>query len=80
MPISSLIIQTTPEETESLARRIHQFSNTSVVNTFASTSTIIAITETSSRSSDQEAWKRIEETEGVVDVRLIYHNFEDVEQ
>lgn len=78
MPISSLIVRSTPEHVTDVADQIRAVSGASVTDIKGEN--VIVITDTASQDEDKQIWNQIEQLNGVCKVDLIYHNFEDVEE
>lgn len=76
MPISSLIVQAKTGRVEAVAERLRTFSELEV--TPGEGDHLVVVTETADRKQDREVYRRIEETDDVVALNLIYVNFEDV--
>jgi len=78
MPISSVVISCRSENTAAVESRIknlpveihHRLEN----------GCLIAVLETGTVDDEVSLVKKIMETDGVLDVRLAYHNFEDLQE
>ena len=74
MPISSLVIQTQPDQITSVIESINDLPGASV--TKQQDGKLIVITETENNQQDRALWDQMELINGVVAVDAIYHNFE----
>ena len=77
MPISSLIVQAQSGCAEAVAERLRAFPELEV--TPGHGDHLVVVSETGNRKHDREVYSRIEETDEVVALNLIYANFEDLE-
>ena len=77
MPISSLIVQTQSGRAEAVAARLTSFPELEV--TPGEGDHLVVVAETRDRKHDREVYRRIEETDEVLTLNLIYVNFEDLE-
>ena len=78
MPISSLIIHATVGHAGAVAQAIQTRPGVTVTETRGEM--LVVLTETANRDEDRHIWNELENTEHVVGVNLIYHNFEDLEE
>ena len=77
MPISSLIVQAQSGRAEAVAERLRSFPELEI--TPGDGDHLVVVAETENRKHDREVYQRIEETDDVVALNLIYVNFEDLE-
>ena len=77
MPISSLIVQARNGRVEAVAERLRTIPELEV--TGRQGDQLVVVAETGNRKHDREVYRRIEDTEEVVALNLIYANFEDLE-
>ncbi len=77
MPISGVVIKCRPEYTEELARSLAKPDSVEIHGTLPDGS-LVAVIEADSVEGETQIVTGLLETEGVIDVRLAYHNFEDV--
>jgi len=77
MPISSLIVQAKSGRVEAVAERLKTFPELEVSP--GEGDQLVVVSETSDRRQDKDVYRRIEETEEVVALNLIYVSFEDLE-
>jgi nitrate reductase NapAB chaperone NapD len=77
MPISSLIVQARNGHVEAVAERLRAFPELEV--TGGQGDQLVVVAETENRKHDREVYRRIEHTEEVMALNLIYVNFEDLE-
>lgn len=78
MPISSLIIHAAIGHADAVAQAIQIRPGVTVAETQGER--LVVLTETANRDEDRHIWNELENTEHVVGVNLIYHNFEDLEE
>ncbi len=78
MPISSLIIKTQKQEIQKVADELRRLKGTIVSDVLDEN--IVVVTETEDRKEDKSLWDQMEKISGVMQVDLIYHNFEDAEE
>ncbi len=76
MPISSLIVQARNGHGEAVAERLKTFPELEV--TTGHDDHLVVVAETRDRRQDREVYRRIEETDEVLAINLIYVNFEDL--
>lgn len=76
MPISSLIVQAQSGRVEAVTKRLKTFPELEV--TPGEGDHLVVVSETENRRQDREVYRRIEETDDVLAVNLIYVNFEDL--
>ena len=77
MPISSLIVQVQSGCGEAVTERLRAFPELEV--TPGHGDHLVVVSETGNRRHDRDVYRRIEETDAVVALNLIYANFEDAE-
>ncbi|MFH2204942.1 MAG: chaperone NapD [Elusimicrobiota bacterium] len=75
MSISSLIVRTQCASTEKVRRAINELPHAEVTD--AKGENLVVVTDSSLPAEDKSVWKSIERIPGVVQVDLVYHNFED---
>ena len=78
MPISSLIVQARSGCGEAVSERLRAFPELEV--TPGHGDQLVVVSETGNRRHDRDVYRRIEDTEGVAALNLIYANFEDAEE
>ena len=77
MPISSLIVQARSGRVEAVAERLKAFPELEVSP--GEGDHLVLVSETRDRRHDRDVYSRIEETDDVVALNLIYVTFEDLE-
>jgi nitrate reductase NapAB chaperone NapD len=77
MPVSSLIVRMSPQDTQGVLEQLSTHPLVSVLH--AQPGAVAILTETPDDRTDQHLWKQIEKLAGVGHVELLYHNFEDLE-
>lgn len=77
MPISSLIVQAQSGRVDAVAERLKTFPELEI--TPGGGDHLVVVAETEDRRHDREVYRRIEETDEVLALNLIYVNFEDLE-
>jgi len=77
MPVSGIVIRCAPERSDDLARSL-RLSGSVEVSQVLDDGTLIAVIETSTVDEEVASVKRLMDTEGVLDVMVAYHNFEDL--
>lgn len=77
MPISSLILNTSVGHAATVASAIQDQPGVTVAGVKGES--VVVLTETTDRGEDRGIWNALENTEHVVGVNLVYHNFEDLE-
>ncbi len=77
MPISGVVITCRPEASRELCRQLDQQGVVEVTHTLEDGS-LVAVIESSSVDDEVSVVKSILATAGVLDVRIAYHNFEDI--
>ena len=78
MPISSLIIRTERNHTQTVAESVRRYREISSAEIFGEN--VVVITETPHQNRDKALWEEIEKIPGVLQCDLIYHNFENEEE
>jgi len=78
MPISSVVISCRPEKTSAVAVGLKSFPQLEIHHQLAS-NCLIAVMETATVDEEVSLVKEIMEADDVLDVRLAYHNFEDLQ-
>ena len=79
MPISSIVISCHPDKADSAKGIIKDIAAVEIHHHLANGS-LIAVLESSSVDDEVDLVKAIMRVDGVADVRLAYHNFEDLEE
>lgn len=77
MPISSVVISCHPGKADSAAEIIREIADVEIHHRLADGS-LIAVLESGSVDDEVDLVKELMQVAGVVDVRLAYHNFEDL--
>jgi nitrate reductase NapAB chaperone NapD len=77
MPISSLMLSTADGQAPTVVRTVQDHPGITVAG--VSGNRVAVLTETRTRAEDRDIWDALENTEHVVGVNLVYHNFEDLE-
>jgi nitrate reductase NapAB chaperone NapD len=77
MPTSSLIVRTEDGQSSATVVAIKELAGAAVTDRQGSD--LVVVTETASRLDDRVIWNQLEKLPGVLNVDLIYHNFEDQE-
>ncbi len=77
MPISGVVIKCRPESAAELAHSLAKPDCVEIHGTLPDGS-LVAVIEADSVEGETEIVTGLLETEGVIDVRLAYHNFEDL--
>ena len=78
MPISGVVIKCIPERAAELAETLAQ-PETVEIHGVLPGGRLIAVIEADSVDGEVEVVSRLMAADGVIDVQLAYHNFEDVE-
>lgn len=78
MPISSLIVKTKKNTAQGIVNQLENLNGVSVAHVQGDD--IVLLTETFNSKEDKSIWDQIESTPNVLNIDLIYHNFEDVEE
>ncbi len=78
MPISGVVIKCRPEYVEELAHSLAKPDSVEIHGALPDGS-LVAVIEADSVEGETQIVTGLLETEGVIDVRLAYHNFEDVQ-
>lgn len=78
MPISSMIVTSRGGCSSRVADRLRLLDGVSVTDIHGEE--LVVVMETGSMSDDRLLWDRVEATEDVLGVSLVYHNFEDEEK
>lgn len=76
MPISGVVIKCSPEDVAAVAGELSGFESLEVHHQLRDT--LVAVIESSSVDGEMSIISRINGVAGVLDVRLAYHNFEDL--
>jgi nitrate reductase NapAB chaperone NapD len=79
MPISGVVISCHPEQVNSAENTIKSIASVEIHHCLENGS-LVAVLESASVEDEVKLVKEIMQIEGVVDVRLAYHNFEDLEE
>lgn len=79
MPISGVVISCQPDKADSAEDLIKKIADVQIHHRLENGS-LIAVLESNSVDDEVDLVKEIMEIDGVVDVRLAYHNFEDLEE
>lgn len=77
MPISGVVIKCRPESAAELARKLAR-PDAVEIHGVLSDGSLVAVIESDSVEGEMEIVSALLEHEGVIDVRLAYHNFEDL--
>jgi nitrate reductase NapAB chaperone NapD len=77
MPVSGVVIRCNPEHSRKLAHTL-PIPGVLEVSQVLDDGALVAVIETSSVDEEVDAVKTIMAAEGVLDVRIAYHNFEDL--
>ncbi len=78
MPISGVVIRCRPERAEELALTLAKPDSVEIHGALSDGS-LVAVIEADSVEGETQIVTGLLETDGVIDVRLAYHNFEDVQ-
>jgi nitrate reductase NapAB chaperone NapD len=79
MPISSIVISCRPGETAIVESRLKGLPQIEIHHRLE-TGCLIAVLETETVDAEVSLFKEIMLTDGVFDVRLAYHHFEDLQE
>ena len=79
MPISSVVINCRPAKVAAVAAELKTLPKLEIYHQLAS-GCLIAVMETPTVDKEVTLVKEIMQTDGVLDVRLAYHNFEDLQE
>ena len=79
MPISSVVISCLPVKVAAVAAGLKIFPQLEIHHQLASGS-LVAVMETATLDEEVSLVKEIMQTADVLDVRLAYHNFEDLQE
>lgn len=77
MPVSGVVIRCTPERSNALASSLRQ-SGSVEISQVLDDGTLIAVVETSTVDEEVSAVNGLMDMDGVLDVMVAYHNFEDL--
>jgi len=77
MPISSVVISCRPDDTNAVESQIKNLPLE--IHHRLESGCLIAVLETGTVAEEVSLVKEIMQTDGVLDVRLAYHNFEDLQ-
>ncbi len=77
MPVSGVVIKCRPDRSRELSETL-PCPGVVEIHGVLPDGRIVAVVESDSIDGEVEVVKRILATDGVVDVQLVYHNFEDV--
>jgi nitrate reductase NapD len=75
MPISSLVVKVNPQKSSEVVKSLQPIEHAEVTNIIGDQ--IVVITDTRDRETDKVIWDSISDIPGVIQVSLVYHNFED---
>ena len=75
MPISSLVVKVQPQKSSEVVNRLQPIEYAEVTNIVGDQ--IVVITDTRDSETDKVIWDTITAIPGVMQVSLVYHNFED---
>ena len=75
MPVSSLVIKVNPQKSNEIVNSIQPIEHAEVTNIVGDQ--IVVVTDTLDSETDRVIWDTISAIPGVIQVSLIYHNFED---
>lgn len=78
MPVSGVVIKCRPEDVGLVATKLAGFESLEIHHQLHDS--LVAVIESSSVDGELSLISRINAVAGVVDVRLAYHNFEDLIQ
>ena len=76
MPISSLVVTTRQGHAARVAATLRGLDGVTVTDIRGEE--LVVVTETPDRGADKRVWDRVEATDHVLGVSLVYHNFEDL--
>ena len=79
MPVSGVVITCSPDRVQGLAESLAQPGTVEIHGTLPE-GKLVAVIESDSVAGEVEVVQRLMSTDGVVDVQLVYHNFEDLAQ
>lgn len=77
MPVSGVVIRCNPEWTDELAKELRR-SGAVEISQILDDGTVIAVIDTSTVEAEVSEVKRLMALDGVLDVMVAYHNFEDL--
>lgn len=77
MPISGVVIKCLPERAAELAETLSQPQEVEIHGVLPD-GRLVAVIEADSVEGEVQVVSRLMEIDGVIDVQLAYHNFEDV--
>ncbi len=77
MPVSGVVIKCRPECTSELAQKLAQPDSVEIHGALPDGS-LVAVIEADSVEEETLIVTSMLETDGIIDVRLAYHNFEDM--
>lgn len=78
MPISSIVIKSREDKTDQVVTGLKALAAVTIEH--IKNDHIVAVTETLDHDEDKDLWAQIENMPGVMQLDLIYHNFEDIEE
>lgn|GEM_PF-1803525 len=76
MPVSGLVVSTKKGKAPAVAERLRALDRVQVTDLLRDS--LVLVTETDSREADKALWSMLESVEDLVELSLIYHNFEDL--
>jgi nitrate reductase NapD len=79
MPVSGVVIRCRPERSNELARELH-LPGAVEINHVLDDGTLVAVIESASVATEVELVKELMAADGVLDVSIAYHNFEDLDE
>ena len=77
MPVSGVVIRCTPERSNELASSLRQ-SGSVEISRVLDDGTLIVVIDTATVDEEVSAVKGLMDMDGVLDVMVAYHNFEDL--
>ena len=75
MPITSLVVKVYPQKSGEVVNQLQPIEHAEVTNIVGDR--IVVITDTRDSETDKVIWDTITAIPGVMQVSLVYHNFED---
>jgi nitrate reductase NapD len=78
MPISSLLVRTLKERTQSVAKKINEIDGLEVTDIVEDQ--VVVVSDTQTAKQDKKLHEAVEAVPGVLAVTLVYHNYEDLEE
>ena len=79
MPISSVVISCSADKTDFVESRLNVMPQLEIHHRLQN-GCLIAVLETETVDTEVSLFKEIMQTDGVIDVRLAYHHFEDLQE